>query len=159
MIRGPTLRTTGITGLDLVLGGGLRFVERVAGAGESTTVLVRGAAGTGKTLLAMHLAAAVAKALSADVAVACVELLPLELQTQLAGFEETRPLLPVRVDDEVAAGASPRIFARMLQPQPEHTDDPMGDEVVQLLEWVTRCGGDPHGAAQLDRAWTRATRH
>lgn len=137
------MRTTGITGLDLVLGGGLRFVERVAGAGESTTVLVRGAAGTGKTLLAMHLAAAVAKALSADVAVACVELLPLELQTQLAGFEETRPLLPVRVDDEVAAGASPRIFARMLQPQPEHTDDPMGDEVVQLLEWVTRCGGDP----------------
>lgn len=143
MTHGPTLRTTGIAGLDLVLGGGLRFVERVAGAGESATVLVRGAAGTGKTLLAMHLAAAVAKALSADVAVACVELLPLELETQLADFVETRPLLPVRVDDEVAAGASPRLFARMLQPQPEHADDPMGDEVVQLLEWVTRCGGDP----------------
>ncbi|MEZ4390399.1 MAG: ATPase domain-containing protein [Polyangiales bacterium] len=135
--------SSGIYGLDIVLGGGLRFIERVPGAGASAAILVRGVAGTGKTLLAMHIAAAVAKSLQGDVAVACVELLPQELQAQLSGFEATRPMLPVRVADELATDDSPRVFARVVLPDVARTEDPIGDEVVRLLEWVARCGGDP----------------
>lgn len=133
---------TEIDGLDLVLGGGVRLLERVDGAGDCATVLVRGAAGTGKTILANHIAAALAKKLECDVAVACVELLPPELEAQLAGFEATRPLLPVR-GDERAVGSAPRVFARVIQPDLTQKDDPIGDEVQRLLDGVEQNGGAP----------------
>lgn len=133
---------TEIDGLDLVLGGGVRLLERVDGAGDCATVLVRGAAGTGKTILANHIAAALAKKLECDVAVACVELLPPELEAQLAGFEATRPLLPVR-GDERAVGSAPRVFARVIQPDLTQKDDPIGDEVQRLLDGIEQNGGAP----------------
>jgi KaiC/GvpD/RAD55 family RecA-like ATPase len=72
----------GITGLDLALGGGIRLLERVRGRGESTTLLIRGPAGSGKTVLGTQLAANIARRLETDVAYGCVELLPVELRAQ-----------------------------------------------------------------------------
>lgn len=134
---------TGIDGLDLTLGGGVRVLERVAGAGGSATLLVRGSAGTGKTILASHIAATLATALEADVAVACVELLPTELAAQLAGFEVTRALLPVRAEGAEAGGGPPRVFAEIVKPRLEVPNDPLGDEILRLLEGITHRGGDP----------------
>lgn len=135
---------TSIDGLDLVLGGGVRLLERVPGAGESAAILVRGAAGTGKTRLANHIAATLARQLVCDVVVACLELLPTELEAQLAGFEATRGLLPVRTGERVG-GDAPRVFARIVEPdlRPEREDDPIGDELLRLLELVERSGGAP----------------
>jgi KaiC/GvpD/RAD55 family RecA-like ATPase len=133
---------TSIDGLDLVLGGGVRLLERVEGAGDSATLLVRGAAGTGKTILAHHIAAALAKKLECDVAVACVELLPPELEAQLAGFDATSPLLPVRGNERVE-GRAPRVFARVIQPDLTQKDDPIGDEVQRLLDGIELNGGVP----------------
>ncbi len=133
---------TAIDGLDLVLGGGVRVLERVPGAGDSASLLVRGSAGTGKTLLANHIAAALARQLLCDVVVACVELLPPELEAQLAGFERTRPLLPVRWRDDVS-GEAPRVFAQVVEPDLGQKDDPVGGPIVRLLEWVERNGGAP----------------
>jgi len=133
---------TSIDGLDLVLGGGVRLLERVPGAGESAALLVRGAAGTGKTLLANHIAATLARQLVCDVVVACLELLPTELEAQLAGFEATRGLLPVRTGERVG-GDAPRVFARIVEPDLSREDDPIGDEMLRLLELVERSGGAP----------------
>lgn len=71
----------GDLGFDLVLGGGVAWVERVAGA-SSATVLVRGPAGAGKTLVALHIAKALATELGGNVAYGCVELLPAEFAAQ-----------------------------------------------------------------------------
>lgn len=143
MSEGAHKFPSGINGLDLVLGGGLRFLERVPGAGESATILVRGAAGTGKTLLAMHIAAAVAERLKADVAVACIELLPRELEAQLAGFARTREMRFVHDESSAHEGSTPpRVFAQIVETAAARSKDPLGDEIVRLLDWVARCGGD-----------------
>jgi KaiC/GvpD/RAD55 family RecA-like ATPase len=71
-----------IEGLDLVLGGGIHLLERVKGSGESATLLIRGPAGSGKTVFGTQLAASIARALQTDVAYGCVELLPTELRAQ-----------------------------------------------------------------------------
>jgi KaiC/GvpD/RAD55 family RecA-like ATPase len=71
-----------IPGLDLVMGGGLRLLERVKGAGECATLLIRGPAGSGKSVLGTQLAASIARKLGTDVAYGCVELLPVELWAQ-----------------------------------------------------------------------------
>lgn len=78
-----TIRILGVgdRGLDLVLGGGIAWVDRVPGH-QSATVVIRGGAGTGKTLTALHLAHALATKLEGDVGYACVELLPMELVAQ-----------------------------------------------------------------------------
>jgi KaiC/GvpD/RAD55 family RecA-like ATPase len=69
----------GLPGLDRVLGGPLRLVERLANQ-PSTSILVRGGPGTGKTSLALHLAAEIAKQLDGDVLFASVEMLASELR-------------------------------------------------------------------------------
>ena len=80
------LLSTSIPGLDLVLGGGLRLLERLPQAGVSGSLLLRGTPGAGKSLLGMQIAVAVADALGGDVACGCVEILPVELDAQLALF-------------------------------------------------------------------------
>jgi KaiC/GvpD/RAD55 family RecA-like ATPase len=75
-----------IEGLDLVLGGGVHLLERVKGSGESATLLIRGPAGSGKTVFGTQLAASIARALQTDVAYGCVELLPTELRAQHEGI-------------------------------------------------------------------------
>ncbi|MBI5491114.1 MAG: hypothetical protein HY905_27530 [Deltaproteobacteria bacterium] len=77
---------TGDWGLDLVLGGGLPLLARQGEAEPSTSILLRGGPGAGKTILAMQLALAVARHMRSDVAYACVELLPRELQAQHEGL-------------------------------------------------------------------------
>lgn len=57
---------TGDLGFDVILGGGWRLVERLPGR-QSATVLVRGGPGTGKTLLSVDIALALASALNGDV--------------------------------------------------------------------------------------------
>lgn len=68
-------------GLDLILGGGLTWIERVPGK-SSTTILLRGEAGTGKTLSALHIARSLAMALDGDIAWTGVEILPAEVAAQ-----------------------------------------------------------------------------
>ena len=73
-------------GLDLILDGGLHLVRKLGDERESTVVLVRGGAGSGKTIFASHLAIAAAASRNADVVYCCIELLPSELSAQLAGI-------------------------------------------------------------------------
>jgi len=107
--------SAGDLGLDLLLGGGWRLVARVAGA-PSATVLVRGGAGAGKTLLGFHAADEMAKALGGDVAVGCVEILPSEYVAQLADARRDVPLRHVVVLPE-AASVEPgtRVYCKLLE--------------------------------------------
>jgi KaiC/GvpD/RAD55 family RecA-like ATPase len=74
--------TLGDRGLDLVLSGGVRWVERVATV-AGASILVRGPAGSGKTLVGVSLARSLARQLNGPVAYGCVELLPSELDAQV----------------------------------------------------------------------------
>ena len=74
-------------GLDEVLSGGFRLFARYPGGEESGSLLIRGAPGTGKSILGSRLGHAVAKALGADVLIACVEILPTEMLEQLQRFD------------------------------------------------------------------------
>src|SRR5690349_3860934 len=80
---------TGIAGLDLLLGGGLRFIDRMEENQPSAVVLIRGAPGVGKTVLATQIAAHISQEAKTDIAYACVELLPTELRAQLEGFPKS----------------------------------------------------------------------
>lgn len=72
--------STGDVGFDLVLGEkGLLEVDRADGR-RSATILIRGAPGSGKSAMALHLALVAAAKRNVAVGYACVELLPSELQ-------------------------------------------------------------------------------
>ena len=139
MIR---LVPAGDLGLDVLLGGGFRLVKRLPEK-ESATVLVRGGAGAGKTLVALHAAIELAKALGGDVAVGCVEILPSEYAAQIqsarADIDDNRVvLLPAAAGD----AAPPRVFCGLL------TDlDPDAPDLVASLEALGRdvivAGGKP----------------
>jgi hypothetical protein len=89
---------SGDLGLDVVLGGGWRLVEKLPGnasdfsrpARESSTIIIRGGPGAGKTLFSIDVARVLAQALKGDVVVGCVELLPSEY---LAQVQSARPEL------------------------------------------------------------------
>ncbi len=145
---------TGDVGFDVILGGGWRLIERLPGR-ESATVVLRGGPGTGKTLLSVDVALALARALDGDVVVACVELLPTEYFAQIeAGraelvsqwrdgprlAESTVMILPQMTP--VSSFESPRIFCGLL---PE-LDDDVPDLVAALellLTDVTTLNGKP----------------
>ena len=80
---------SGISGLDLVLGGGFRLLTRYQDA-PSAIILIRGAPGTGKTLLACQIAASISQDRKTDVVYAAIEQLPTELQSQLEAFPEAK---------------------------------------------------------------------
>lgn len=89
--RVRTIRT-GIVGLDIALGGGIRFVQRThLGKQDSATLVIRGGPGAGKSVLAQDLALRLAKALDGDALYACVEVLPSEIIAQRQGFEGFDP--------------------------------------------------------------------
>jgi KaiC/GvpD/RAD55 family RecA-like ATPase len=97
-----TLLEIDVPGLDLVLGGGIRVLKRVAGAAESATLLIRGPAGSGKTLFGTQLAASIARKLQTDVAYGCVELLPEELRAQhesIRGADVAEQVVPLGGED------------------------------------------------------------
>jgi KaiC/GvpD/RAD55 family RecA-like ATPase len=136
---------TGDLGLDVLLGGGWRLVERLPGR-ESATILLRGGPGTGKTLLSVDVALALAGALDGDVVVACVELLPSEYIAQIeAGraelvlqWREGQQLAEPRMmmlpqATPVAAAKSPRIFCGLVADL-----DPSMPDLVAALESLRR---------------------
>ncbi len=123
---------TGDIGFDVILGGGWRLIERLPGR-ESATVVLRGGPGTGKTLLSVDVALALAGALDGDVVVACVELLPTEYVAQIeAGRGELvlqwrdgprltePPVMILTQTASVTSFKSPRIICGLL---PELNDD------------------------------------
>ena len=75
--------------MAVLLGGPLRLVERVEGAGASQCILIRGGPGVGKSIVATYMATEIATALFTNVAYACVELLPLELRAQQEALDAT----------------------------------------------------------------------
>jgi KaiC/GvpD/RAD55 family RecA-like ATPase len=118
--------STGDIGMDVILGGGWRLVERIPGR-ESATVVLRGGPGTGKTLLAADVALALARALSGDVVVACVELLPSEYVAQLESgrselmlqWRDGPKLSQTKIvilpqETRASSSESPRIFCGLL---------------------------------------------
>lgn len=80
IVEGPR-----IMGLDLMIGGAIPMLAR-HGDRPQTSILIRGDAGTGKTVLASYLAGEFAKQFDSDVAYACIELLPIELAAQVEGL-------------------------------------------------------------------------
>ena len=140
--------STGDLGFDVILGGGWRLVERLPGR-ESATVVLRGGPGTGKTLLSVDVALSLARALSGDVVVACVELLPSEYYSQIeAGRREL-----VRVPEEsivivlpltkpVPPFEWPRIFCGLLSELGEGEPDLVA-ALESLLKEVTAINGKP----------------
>lgn len=145
---------TGDIGFDVVLGGGWCLVERLPGK-ESATVLLRGGPGTGKTLLSVDIALALAGALGGDVLVGCVELLPSEFVAQIQTgrgelalqYRDGPPLDEPRVvrmpvSGPVDTSVLPRIFCGLL---PELSED--APDLVAAFESLRRevvaLGGSP----------------
>lgn len=124
---------TGDLGLDLLLGGGWRLVERLPDR-VSASVLVRGGAGAGKTLLGLHAALGLAAALDGDVVVACVEILPSEYVAQV---EAARPDLDlarvVALPSTSPAPVGPRVYCGLLTEL-----DPGAPDLVASLESLGR---------------------
>ncbi len=139
------LLSTSIPGLDLVLGGGLRLLERLPQAGVSGSLLLRGTPGAGKSLLGMQIAVAVADALGGDVACGCVEILPVELDAQLALFTTPKLHRPVLAPPfpQVEAGKG-RLLAGVIDlgqsgEEPEHLESAL----LALLDAVRAAGAGP----------------
>lgn len=124
------------------------MVERVPGVPRSTTVLVRGAPGAGKTVFGFQLAGAIARALKGDVAYGCIELLPVELQAQHASLRREGVDEEVIVPPLPQAGRSPakghRLFAGLLDLGESGEEQArLGLAVHALLNQVERAGGQP----------------
>ena len=145
---------TGDIGFDVILGGGWRLIERLPGR-ESATIVVRGGPGTGKTLLSLDVALALAGALHGDVVVACVELLPTEYLAQIeAGRaelvskyrdgprleESTVIVLPQTTP--VSSTKSPRIYCGLLSDLGDDVPDLVA-ALELLLKDVTALDGKP----------------
>ena len=116
---------SGDLGFDVLLGGGFNLVERVPKM-RSATIVVRGGAGVGKTLVGLDIGYAVATALGRDLLVGAVEILPTEYAAQV---ESARPdladrvrLLPAELDAP-APVAAPSIYCGLLADlEPESLD-------------------------------------
>jgi KaiC/GvpD/RAD55 family RecA-like ATPase len=135
-----------IKGLALILGGEIRSVSKLVSHPESAVILVRGPAGSGKTLLATQLAAHEALVRGGDVVYCCIELLPSELDAQIAGLTfgfEHRPLRVSNLPSSAPPPADliPRIFASLID-VPETAEPDIGAELQRVM-------GDARGA-QLD---------
>jgi KaiC/GvpD/RAD55 family RecA-like ATPase len=134
-----------IKGLDLVLAGGLRTVRKLGDARASTVALVRGAAGTGKTIFASHLAISEATRRGGDLVYCCIELLPTELDAQLSSLTFGPEQLAVRViHGETEAGdAGPlRIWTSIIDIPVEREPD-FGDELRRSIEAARTARLDP----------------
>lgn len=138
--------STGVRGLDLVLGGGIRLISR-PGAGAATTIVLRGAPGSGKTVLGAQIGLSIAGALGGDLVYACVEILPPEVLAQIGdeGFRFFR--VPVRVftapfENVTRASGEPRLFLSQLNVT-DGAATRFPELVASLVEEVKGLGGNP----------------
>lgn len=133
---------TGDLGLDVLLGGGWRLVRRLGDA-ESTTVVVRGGSGAGKTLVGVHVALELARALGGDVVVGCVEILPTEYVAQLQSARPSLPADRVAMLPTAATSADgPRVYVGlMLDLDPEQPD--LNASLLTLRDATATAGGKP----------------
>ncbi len=137
-----------VPGLDLVLGGGVPVLGRASDGAESAVILVRGAPGSGKTVLGAQLAGALARAIvpgeMVDVAYACLTLLPADLAAQHAGLASTEVserVVLLRADQpEPHTGRECRIFADHLALD---LDDPKAEHATDFLDRIAQAGGKP----------------
>lgn len=132
--------STGDSGFDLVLGNsGLRVVRRLEEEKSSCIVLVRGAPGTGKTAMAIHLALVAARARKVAVGYACVEILPGEIEAQCEALWPKRNIafglskVPLAAEQEV-------LVARLIDVQ--ETKVPLDKQLDELAE-KTALGAAP----------------
>jgi KaiC/GvpD/RAD55 family RecA-like ATPase len=134
-----------IRGLDLVLGGGLPGVRKLDDQRESTVVLVRGAAGAGKTIFASHLAISEAAQQEGDVVYCCIELLPTELEAQLSNLTfgpEGFAARVTHVGSEAPPVERPRILASIVDVPSEGLPD-FGGEIKRSLDAARSAGLEP----------------
>jgi hypothetical protein len=134
---------SGDLGLDVLLGGGFRLVKRLPDT-ESATVLVRGGAGAGKTLVGLHVALELAKALGGDVVVACVEILPTEYVAQIQAARTDIDQRRVAVLPEKPRGGvpGPRVYCALLTELDTEAPDLVGC-LEALGRDVASAGGKP----------------
>lgn len=132
-------------GLDLVLGGGLTWIERVPGK-KSATILLRGEAGTGKTLSALHIARSLATALEGDIAWTGVEILPAEVAAQHASLWPDDRIFSVAHRGSTESSTLRTIHARLLGPLDDASQ--LGDALEAL--WPEFAGDRPPRVLVLD---------
>ncbi len=121
----------------MILGGEIRTVPKLADRGESAVVLLRGPAGSGKTIFAAHLAAHEALVRGGDIIYCCIELLPTELDAQLSGLTFGPEHRSLRVSNLPAgsqqpAATTPRIFAPLIE-VPATSEPDFGSEIEQAI--------------------------
>lgn len=124
---------SGDSGLDLLLGGGFRPFPR-GQERPSLTVLVRGPAGCGKTVLAASIASHIAGQRAGNVAYACVELLPEELKAQLDGLGV--PEAQVQTPPFADRPQPHRLFAGLLPFDPRSPSPGFLDSLDQFVDSV-----------------------
>ena len=143
---------TGDIGFDVILGGGWRLIERIPQR-ESATVVLRGGPGTGKTLLSVDVALALAKALNGDVVVACVEILPSEYLAQIEagrselvannlGDVEEPTVMTLPQTQPVLEFKSPRVFCGLL-PELNDTEPDLVAALESMQGEVQALNGKP----------------
>lgn len=129
-----------IPGLDLVIDGGLRTVKKLGDSRESTLVLVRGAAGTGKTIFGSQLALDAAAERDGDVVYCCLELLPSELRAQLTGIDFLGRRLEVLFPGELPTTNAPRVFASVVDGATATNTTDLGNGLVSSLRAAKALG-------------------
>ncbi len=144
---GTQLLSSQISGLDLILGGGVRLLCRVPEAEASASLLVRGGPGTGKSVLGLQLALTLADSLGGDVACACIEILPVEVEAQLAGFDTprlVRLVLAPPFPKVEAESAKARLFAAVIDAGlSQQAASGLEEAILSLLSAVHEANGKP----------------
>jgi len=139
---------SGAVGLDLALGGGIRFVRRTHVADrESATLLIRGGPGTGKSVLAEDLALRLATELEGDVLYVCVEVLPSEVRAQRMGFEPFDPACVVDLSDDTVRDPNAKkpclVLGMRDVPLDEDSVPDLGSAMIDLARIAVQRGFNP----------------
>ncbi|MBL8680517.1 MAG: hypothetical protein JNK05_15175 [Myxococcales bacterium] len=124
--------STGLAGLDRALGGGAVLVEKLAAVAPSTTILVRGGPGAGKSLFALSLANGLIGADQTKFALyVCLEQSMRALRAQALGLD---PAIDVALIEDGAWGQG-RLLSAALVVSPDHTlEKAIDTELPALLD-------------------------